>query len=128
MTALAWLALAAALALVPLPSAAWHRAFGLSHRGRLAVIPSGTRRPVRLLPSPTSLRVAGGAGAAAGGYAVGGPALAAAAALLAATVAMLISAALARRHDSRRRRGLLAAIRLLVAELSAGSRPDAALD
>jgi tight adherence protein B len=40
---------------------------------------------------------------------------------------MLISAALARRHESRRRRGLLASIRLVVAELSAGSRPDAAL-
>jgi len=45
----------------------------------------------------------------------------------AATSARLVSCALSRRRDMRRRRSLLSAIRLLVAELEAGSRPGRAL-
>jgi tight adherence protein B len=126
-TPLTWLALAAAAALVPLPSTAWRRALGLSRRGRLATVPVNVPRLVRSRPPPSALGLFCCAVAAGAGYAAGGTALGVAAALVAITAALLISSALARRHDSRRRRGLLAAIRLVVAELSAGSRPDAAL-
>lgn len=127
MTALAWLAVAAALALVPLPSSAWRRALGLSRRGRLASVPGRVPGRSRSRPPPTVLGVLSAAAAAGAGYVTGGPALAIAAAVVAATAALLIASALARRHESQQRRGLVAAIRLLVAELSAGSRPDAAL-
>jgi tight adherence protein B len=127
MTPLAWLATAAALGLVPLPSAGWRRALGLSRRGRLATVAANLPRPPRSRPPPWVLGLVGCSAAAGAGYTAGGPALGVAAAVVAATAAMLISSALARRHEARRRRGLLAAIRLVVAELSAGSRPDAAL-
>jgi tight adherence protein B len=138
MTALTWLAMASALALVPLPSVAWRRALGLSRRGRLARVPVNrplrpqTWRSLRSRQSwrswpPSAVGLVGCGASAGAGYIAGGPALAVAAAVVAATAALLIASALARRHESRRRQGLLAAVRLVVAELSAGSRPDAAL-
>ncbi|MEP7019017.1 MAG: type II secretion system F family protein [Pseudonocardiales bacterium] len=47
MTALAWLALAVGVALVPLPSPAWQRALGLSRRGRLATVAGPRARRTR---------------------------------------------------------------------------------
>ncbi|MFN2519322.1 MAG: type II secretion system F family protein, partial [Jatrophihabitantaceae bacterium] len=64
---------------------------------------------------------------AAAGVGLAGAALGVAATVAAATTAMMISSALARRREVRRRRGLLTAVRLVVAELAAGSRPDSAL-
>jgi tight adherence protein B len=128
MTPLAWLGLAAALTLVPLPSTAWRRAIGLSRRGRLATVAVTLPRLPRSRPSPSTFGLLGCAAAAGGGYVAGGPALGVAAAVVAATAAMLLASALALRRESRRRTGLLTAIRLLVAELSAGGRPTAALE
>jgi tight adherence protein B len=124
----AWIAVAAALALVPLPSAASRRALGLARCGRLVGATRRTRRRVRpRIPAPVVGLACCGAGAAAG-WTLGGPAIGLAALVAAATLAMVVSAARARRRAARRRRDLLTAVRLVVAELAAGSRPGAALE
>lgn len=127
MSPLVWLILAAAVALAPLPSVAAGRVATLGRLGRLipAVPTRASRRPPRLRARTAGLLCCA-AGALAAGV-LGGVALGVAAAVVAATVTTLVCAALARRRDWRRRRSLLAAVRLLVVELEAGSRPDAAL-
>ena len=127
MTALAWLALAAAVAVLPLPSLAGRRAIGLARRGRLATVVVPTRRRLRPRLPASTIGPTWCAACAATGGALGGVALGVAAAVVAVTVAALVSSALARRRDARRQRGLLTAVRLLVAEFDAGSRPGAAL-
>ncbi|MEP7178003.1 MAG: hypothetical protein ABI775_02830, partial [Pseudonocardiales bacterium] len=71
MTAPAWLALATAVVLVPLPSAGWRRALALSRRGRLASAPVTLPRLPRPQPPPSVLGLFGCVAAAGTGYALG---------------------------------------------------------
>ncbi|MCU1656335.1 MAG: hypothetical protein JWO57_991 [Pseudonocardiales bacterium] len=126
MTPLAWIFLGAAVVCVPLPSAIAARATGLIAAGRLeALRPTshdGGRRPVEL--SRVVILCCIGVTVAAGW--VAGIAIAAAVAVAAATACGLFASMLARRRDAGRRRELLATVRLLVAELEAGTRPPEA--
>lgn len=128
MTVLMWLALAASVALVPLPSVAGRRAAGLAERGRLARLTAPTHRSPRLRLRASMIALLGCVASSAAAGVLGGAALGVAAAVVTATAAGLLSAGVARRRGARRRRGLLTAIRLMVTELEAGSRPHAALD
>lgn len=121
--ALSWLALAAAVLLVPVPAMATVRARGLATRSHRA----GARRGTSWLALTRTL----GACAAAVVVAValtGGVVLGAAAAVLALAGARLVADAVRRRRGQRGQRALLAAVRLLVAEIESGARPEAALE
>jgi tight adherence protein B len=124
MTVLSWLALAAAVLLAPLPDVRRQRVRALSERGRLAKV---ERAPaaVRHRPALGLLLLACG-GAAAAVVAVAGPVLGAAVLVASGTVARLLIVAWRGRQAARRESDLLAALRLLAAELDAGSRPGAA--
>ncbi len=128
MNAVTWLALAAAVLLLPRSAPAGRRVSALAQRGRLVV----TTAPARPLPAPprwaAPAAVGLGCAAAAGAVAlIGGPTLGLACAVFAATFIGLACSAAARRRKERRARLLLAAVRLMVAELEAGSPPHAAL-
>jgi tight adherence protein B len=125
--ALAWVALATAIGVVPLPSVAGLRVVGLADRGRLAPITTATPRSARVRLRAVTVGRLACVAAAVGGGVLGGVALGVAAALASATVTVVMSANLDRRREARRRRAVLTATRLLVAELEAGSAPDAAL-
>lgn len=114
-----WLVVCAALLLVPAPSVAVVRLTGPAE----VVLPMTPRRPVPwsalsvsllcvavLVIAVSSAPVVAGAVAIAGGVAV-----------------QLLHGALRARHADRSRRALLTALRVLGAELAAGSREDAAL-
>ncbi|PZS19890.1 MAG: hypothetical protein DLM57_02940 [Pseudonocardiales bacterium] len=126
MTMLSWLALAAGVAMLPLPSVTGRRTLWLAGRGRLAAIPQPVRLP-RFHPPAGLVALLSCAACAAAAGVLGGVVLGIAAAVIAGTVATVLLAAMHRRRAARRRRGLLAAVRLLVAELEVGSRPAAAL-
>jgi tight adherence protein B len=129
MNAVAWLALAAAVLLVPRPAPAARRVSALAQRGRLVAATA----PVRSLPaSPPRWAVpaATGVGCAAAVGAVvlvGGLTLGLACAVFTLTLTGLAFSAVGRRREAQRGRVLLAAVRLMVAELEAGSPPHAAL-
>jgi tight adherence protein B len=146
-----WLALAFALLIAPAPSASVLRVRALAVRGRLA----GAHRAGRPRAASGSVRLGSRgahrcrgprgrsgrrsglaallgclAGVVGAGVAVvgAGVALAVAAAAAGLTSAVVVRAARARRESSASDQALLGAVRLLVAELEAGSRADAALD
>ncbi len=122
----AWLAVALLVLVAGAPSALPDRVTALTAAARLA--PAGRRGGAAgRLPWP---RIAVGAAVAAvaGVGLVAGPALAAALGLVFGVVALLCRDVVRARGETRRRAELLAAVRLLVAELDAGARPGDALD
>jgi tight adherence protein B len=124
MTAITWLALGAAVLFLPPADAHRRRAWTLSERGRLS---SAQRPPVTVrLPGPE--RGAPVVCAVVAGVVVmcGGAVLGAAALIATGTVSWLVVVAWRGRQARRREAELLAALRLLAAELDAGSRPSAA--
>jgi tight adherence protein B len=127
MTPVPWLALAVAVLLVPRPVVTGRRVGGLARRGRLALAAPAPRRLARPRVPVSIVVLAGGLSAAAAVGCFAGLALAVAVGVAALTGTALTSAATARRRDAHRRQELLAAVRLIVAELEAGSRPRAAL-
>jgi tight adherence protein B len=127
MTPLPWLTLAVAVLLVPRPVVTGRRVGGLARRGRLALAAPAPRRLARPRVPVSIVVLAGGLSAAAAVGCFAGLALAVAVGVAALTGTALTSAATARRRDAHRRQELLAAVRLIVAELEAGSRPRAAL-
>jgi tight adherence protein B len=127
MRALAWLALAAALIVAPLPASAGHRVAGLVGRGRLAVTAGAGPRLARRQPRAPAVAVLGCAVASTLATLVGGVSLGVAAAVFTLTGGGLLHSAAALRRDARGRRDLLAAVRLMVAELDAGSAAQSAL-
>jgi tight adherence protein B len=121
--AVLWASLGLALVLLPRPAPALDRAEALAARGRLGARPAGAAwRGVP--PGPVALLAALAVTAAVG--ALGGAVLALAAAIASGTAARLVLTALRRRAVLRARTDLLAAMRLLAAELEAGSQPAAA--
>lgn len=128
MSVFGWLAVGAAVAFwSPIRWVPGRRTAGLARQGRLARAIVPTRSRLRPPLSASTFGLGCCAACAGTGALLGGVALGIAAAAIAATVAALVSSTLARRRDARRRRGLLTAVRLLVAELEAGSRPGSAL-
>lgn len=131
MIALGWLALAGAILLIPAPSAALVRVRALAAGGRFAAavpgmnVPRGTARSRwrRLVTwaSVPRLLVLVGAVAVAAVAAEGSVALALAAAGLIVAAGGCVRAASRRRRESDRESSLLSAVRLIVAELEAGS-------
>jgi tight adherence protein B len=128
MTAWTWLALSAALVLVPLGNPVSERLHSLRRRGRLLSPGSHARRGERPQFRPTT------ASAAVFGAATmllvtvrAGPILGLAAGLVATVVAQLVTGALRRRAGERSAAELLAALRLVVAEVTAGASAEAAL-
>ncbi len=135
-----WSALAVALLLAPVPSPERHRLRVLRAAGRLAPSPSAPSRsgwPARVRarwPATRHMSAVGprlawaGPPAAALGVATaGGVALGVAAGVLVATALRVSTVALRRRRDDRIRHGLLAAVRMLAAELEAGTAAGQAL-
>jgi tight adherence protein B len=133
MTPLAWLAIAAAVVLADGASPSSVRIASLVAAGRLAPAPTGGAAKLR--PAVASVRAAGTrwAGAAAviatgvGGFAVAGPAVAIAFAAISVTASVLGRDVARGRTLAGRRRELLGALRVLISELEAGSRPAVAL-
>jgi tight adherence protein B len=123
---IAWLALALCVLLLPSPSPAAARIPGLAGAGRLVAADRSRRAPLRRVPPTWAAATACGAAAVAAGWRVGA-AIGVATGLASAASAWLIGATIARRRDTARRRALLSAVRVLAAELGAGSRPAAAL-
>jgi tight adherence protein B len=125
-TTLGWLALATATVAMPGPTSATARAGALASRGRLGALPrpgSVGARHVRWAPVLVGLLAAPVAVV----WWWDGPVLGAAAAAIVG-VGHLVGRDSARRRAAVARAGeLLAAVRLLVAELEAGSLPAAAL-
>jgi tight adherence protein B len=124
MTGLTWLALAGAALLTPAPDARRYRASALREHGRLATV---QQEPVIVRPrlGPGLLLLACGVlGAAV--VAVAGPVIGAAVLVASGTIARLLTVAWRGRQAARREAELCAALRLLAAELDAGSRPGAA--
>jgi tight adherence protein B len=121
---LTWLALAAALLLAPVPSAAVGRTRALAGAGPAGRVTWVRSVPVTALPS--GIGVAGALSALLLAVVRGVP-LGLAAAVTAATLAWLAGAASTARRRERDRARLLAAVRLLIAELESGARPEAAL-
>lgn len=128
-----WLALAAALLLVPVPGPAVARVRALASRAvtgpGLGVVADepGSRAallPHRFLPA---LIVFGAGGLVVAVALMLGPGLGLAAAIAVLTAGHLARAARATRRDRRRRGELLVALRLLVTEIESGARPPAAL-
>ncbi|MGH8960847.1 MAG: type II secretion system F family protein [Jatrophihabitantaceae bacterium] len=139
MSALSWVALAAAVLVLPVPSTERLRARALAltagaaasaaagpARGSVGGTVGGRAWPVGRVGAsvlvPVALVVA-----VAGVVIEGGPVLGVAAAVLGMTVSRLLDEARKRRVRRRRDRDLLAAVRLLVAEVESGARPEAAL-
>jgi tight adherence protein B len=118
----AWLALAAAVMLMPLPATARVRARALAVQA-----PRARSRPTTTWPGWSA---APGALAACAVVVVtlsGGLVLGVAAGAIGLAGSRLIADARARRRRLRSERDLLAAVRLLVAEVESGARADAAL-
>lgn len=128
MTAWAWLALAAAVLLVPLGDPVSERLRLLRLRGRLASPGSHSRRARR-----TGLRLGAASAPALGGVTLlvvtvrAGPLLGAAAGLVMGTAVHLAAEAVLRRAAERSAAGLVAAVRVVVAEVAAGASPEGAL-
>jgi tight adherence protein B len=123
---IAWLALALGILFLPSPSPVATRVFGLADAGRLVAADRSPRTRPRRAPPTWTAATACGAAALAAGWRIGA-AIGVATGLATATSAWLIASMLARRRDTARRRALLSAVRVLAAELGAGSRPAAAL-
>jgi tight adherence protein B len=124
MTAFGWALLGIAALLTPASDPAQRRAATLAARGRLAVARStGRRLP---MPGVDVLAYCGCAAVTVGVVVSGGVALGGAAAIGSATAVRLLRAARSRRAAERVAADLLAALRLLAAELEAGARPEAA--
>lgn len=120
-----WLAVAGAIGLAPLPSAAVHRVRAL--RTPVAATAVGPRLPRRMEPLIASLSAA----ALLAGIAVAaliGPVLGLAAVTAGGTGAWLTRAAMASRTVARRERELRSALHLVAAELAVGSAPSQALE
>lgn len=133
MTALTWLALAFAVALMPATTPALRRAGALAAAGRLAPgVPRSRRaRDGHRSQYGAAVRVWVSAGAVTASAAVtasGGPLLGAACLAAVAAAAALAGDAVRRRNDSAARAAANGALRLLVAELRAGSSPADSLD
>lgn len=125
MTAARWLLLALTLLLVPLGSPVAERVHVLAVRGRLRI--PGTHA-ARWRPAKLSISVPiVGAVALAVVTVRAGPLLGAAAGSAAAATASLVQTALRARAAERSAAKLLAAARVMVAEVAAGAHPDAAL-
>jgi tight adherence protein B len=124
--AIPWLCLALALLCLPAPSLTAVRATRLAASGRL-VAPRPPRRARLPWPRPARLAVPASALATVGTGWGCGVAIGVATFVAVTTGYLVVASALTRRRDAVRRRQLLAAIRLLVAELDAGSRPADAL-
>jgi tight adherence protein B len=124
--AVAWLALAVALLVLPVSEPVLVRARTLSADGRLAA-----ERPTAVVvrrPPPDAVATAGCGLVALSVGLSAGPVLGAAALIATATVGRLIVVALRGRLTHRRALELLTALRLLAAELEAGGQPGAAFD
>ncbi len=117
-----WLLVCAALLAVPAPAAAELRLAAQVANGQPARPPAGVRVPWSAV-GVTVLCVA--VAVCAASY---GPVVATAIALAGGGAIRLLHTALRRRELHRSQRALLAALRVLGAELAAGSREDAALD
>jgi tight adherence protein B len=122
MTALGWLALAWAAVLVPTPETAPVRARALAGRETHARAWPMVRRPGAsvLIAVVTTCGVIGVT-------LERGPVLGVATAVLGLTASRLAADTRTRRRRQRGERDLLAAVRLLVAEVESGARPEAAL-
>jgi tight adherence protein B len=127
MTALAWLALAGAIICAPQPSALPARLRALSTGGRLHAPTHGQRQMPVLVDAESPAAIAGAAGVAGVLGSSGDPALGLAAGVLTATAGVVVRSRLIRRRAGRERAELIAAARMLVAELQVGSRPAEAL-
>lgn len=127
MSPLTWAAIGLALLLVPVGDPVGERLRVLGVRGRLHLPGSHARRsgPTRRW-TPTSAPVAGGVALVVVTVRAG-PVLGVAAALVAATAARLLGDVARARAAERSAARLLAGVRVLVAELSAGAAPDVAL-
>ncbi len=125
---LTWLMVGGALLLLPPADPVRERVRMLALRGRLEAIERSRVRRRELPPvgnlSPLVVGIAAGLPVVAG---AGAP-LGLAVAVAAATSWQLVRDGLRRRSDRRAATALLSAVRVVVAELSAGSRPAAALD
>jgi tight adherence protein B len=127
-TAWTWLALGIALLLVPLGDPVHERLRMLRVRGRLASPGSHARRARVSLVRPTAATApALGAAALLLVTIRAGPVLGVAAGLVVSVAAHLFVVAFQRRADERSEAELLAALRLIVAEVTAGASPEAAL-
>lgn len=127
-SAVTWLALALAVVLVPLPSQHLARAHLLSVAGRLGASTGADRAAIRMSGrTATALASAGIASATAWAALVAGIASALAVLAAAATGAHVVRTGLRRRRARRERAQLLAAIRLIVAEVEAGASLQSAL-
>lgn len=125
MTAVAWACLATALLLVPMASPGVPRAHALADRGRL---PGALRTARAAAGSPATAIVLATAVLVVAVTACGGAALGLAAAVASATGGRLGLQAMRARVRDRSRGALLAAVRLMAAELEAGSSPATALE
>jgi tight adherence protein B len=126
MTATGWLAIAAAIAALGPRAAAVDRVAALTGAGRLSAAPQ-SGRSVRRVAAPA--RVVGFAlcGAVLVVLLAGGVLLAAAFAAAARAGWLLLRDAIARKQYADRQRDLRIALRVLIGELEAGARPQAAL-
>jgi tight adherence protein B len=126
MNPLGWLALAGAVAATAPPARAARRAELLAGAGRLSSAPGQAQGPRRV---PVAVVAAPGSAlwVAAAGWA-GGVWLGAAGAAVAGAGWVLVRGAVAQRALVADRADLLAAVRVIVAELQAGARPGAALE
>lgn len=129
MTAWGWLALAAALALVPVPTVELARVRTLARGGRLraGVAPNPRRGPRMPRVEGRAAVAAGGVLAATAAAVLHGPAVGIAAGIVVAAAGYLVLSTSRRRRGATRERMLHSAVRLLVAELEAGGQPAAAL-
>lgn len=125
--ALPWLALASAVLIVPAPAPAAVRARAIAARPLPGRTAPAHARPVMTWPG-TSALIAGLMTCGVVGVAVvSGAVLGVAAAVLGLVGFGLVAEVRDRRQRQRGHRDLLAAVRLLVAELESGARPEAAL-
>jgi tight adherence protein B len=130
MTPLTWLWLALAVLVVPVGNSALPRAWALADRGRLESLSERRerRRIARFARGADTLTIGAPLLVASLVTLRAGPALGLAAAVSAMTLAYLgrfaVRCRAARRADAQ----LVATVRIVVAELAAGSRPAAALD
>jgi tight adherence protein B len=127
MTVLAWLALAGAIVVAPRPSDLPARLRALTTAGRLHAPTDGRRRMRVVVEAERPAAIAGAAGVAGVLGASVDPALGVAAGVLTATAFAVVRSRLIRRRAGRECAELIAAARMLVAELQVGSRPAEAL-
>jgi tight adherence protein B len=126
-SALVWVALAGAIGCAPRPSGLSARLRAMSARGRLRAPASGRRRVPLAMEAKSPAVIAGLAGVAGVLAASAGMALGLAAGVLTGTAGAVVRSALLRRRARIERAELIAAVRTLVVELQAGSRPEDAL-